>query len=225
MKKIVLCLFVAAWVLPLPAKSIIKFKSLAVDFGQVESGKVVAANFEFENGGDSVLLIRNVIPSCGCTTLKMTKNEYKPGEKGVIPANFNSTGYRGNVIKTLTVLSNDPASPEVLLRITGKVSSAEYAEAEIKPDKVAFGKVALGKTVSQKVHLSNRGTIPLQIIEIASGPEIHVVAHAKSVAPKKSGELEIFFTAFEKGQFSNLVRIQTNEEQRVAYIRVDAEVD
>lgn len=224
MKKGLLCV---ALLLPgflLLSKSAIKFKSAAVDFGEVDSGKVVEVKFEFENSGDTLLKIKNVVPSCGCTTSTLEKKEYKPGEKGIIPAKFNTTGYSGKVIKSINVLTDDPGNADVLLRITGNVLLREYPQAEVKPDAISFGKVKIGKSQSRNLTLVNSGNLDLKIIEISSAPEINIVLRAKTVAPRKAIDLEIRFTPFEQGLFNSLAKIRTNDTRNpYVFVRIDAE--
>lgn len=224
MKKSLLCV---ALLLPgflLFSKAAIKFKSTAVDFGEADSGKIVEVKFEFENSGDTLLKIKNVVPSCGCTTSTLEKMEYKPGEKGTIPARFNTTGYSGKVIKSINVLTDDPGNADVLLRITGNVLLREYPQAEIKPDRISFGKVKIGKSQSRRLALVNSGTIDLKIIEISSAPEISISLRAKTVASRKAIDLDIKFTPFDQGLFNSLAKIRTNDSRNpYVFVRIDAE--
>ena len=154
------------------AKPAIKFKNTTVDFGEVASGKIVDIAFEFENTGSDVLIIKNVIPSCGCTTAALAKKEYKPGEKGTIASKFNTSGYNGKVIKTITVTSNDTDAPETRLTLTGTVIVKDFAQADLKPEQIAFGSVSVGKAYVRKLNLSNIGNLDLRIIEISCSPEV-----------------------------------------------------
>jgi hypothetical protein len=75
----------------------------------------------FTNKGKSDLIIRKVRAGCGCTAIAPTKTVLKPGESGTVKAVFDSRGQRGRQNKGITVVSNDPVSPTVILRITGEV--------------------------------------------------------------------------------------------------------
>jgi hypothetical protein len=224
MKKSLLCIALLLPGVLLLSKATINFKATAIDFGEIDSGKTVEVKFEFENSGDALLKIKNVVPSCGCTTSILEKKEYKPGEKGTIPAKFNTTGYSGKVIKSINVLTDDPKNADVLLRITGNVLLREYPQAEIKPDNISFGKVKIGKSQSRKLTLTNSGNLDLKIIEISSAPEINIALRAKAVAPRKAVDLEIIFTPFDPGSFSSLAKIRTNDTRNpYVFIRIDAE--
>ncbi len=205
------------------AKPAIKFKNATVDFGEVTSGKVVDILFEFENAGNETLLIRNIIPSCGCTTADLAKKDYKPGEKGTITSKFNTSGYNGKVVKTITVTSNDPNAPETRLTMKGTVTLKDFAQAGIKPEQIDFAAVAVGKTYVRTLNLSNSGNQDLRIIEVSCSPEVSLEFSANTVAPKKSTEITLKFTPFDPGGFNNLVKVRTNDYRNpYVFIRLAA---
>ena len=68
----------------------------------------------------------------------MAKKEYKPGEKGTIASKFNTSGYNGKVIKTITVTSNDADAAETRLTLSGTVIVKDFAQADLKPDQHRF---------------------------------------------------------------------------------------
>jgi len=208
------------------AKSTIKFKNTTVDFGEVSSGKIVDIAFEFENAGDDVLLIKNVVPSCGCTTADLAKKEYQPGEKGTIASKFNTSGYNGKVIKTITVTSNDGDAAETRLTLSGTVMVKEFAQADIKPDQILFGAASTHKAYVRKLNLSNLGNMDLRILEVISSPEVSLAFKTNSVGAKKTTDITLTFTPFEKGAFNNMVRIRTNDYRSpYVFVRLEAQVD
>lgn len=208
------------------AKSAIKFKNTTIDFGEVSSGKIVDIVFEFENAGDDVLLIKNVIPACGCTTAALTKKEYQPGEKGTIVSKFNTSGYNGKVIKTITITSNDGDAAETRLTLSGSVVVKEFAQADIKPDHIPFGAASIHKAYVRKLNLSNLGNMDLRILEVISSPEVSLAFKTNSVGAKKTTDITLTFTPFEKGVFNNMVRIRTNDYRSpYVFVRLEAQVD
>ena len=78
------------------------------DFGTITSGEVVSHSFKFKNSGDGVLIIKDVIPSCGCTTSKLSNKMLKPGEEGFIEVIFDSKGWYGAQYKSITLRTNSP---------------------------------------------------------------------------------------------------------------------
>jgi hypothetical protein len=94
----------------------IVFPEPVFDFGRVQSGKVVNHTFEFTNSGNQVLEIRDVSTSCGCTAATNWTRQVEPGKSGEIPIIFDSGGKEGSLTKTVSVASNDPTQPKVVLQ-------------------------------------------------------------------------------------------------------------
>lgn len=110
----------------------ITFDSIAFDFGEIAIGEKVVHSYHFTNTGDAPLVISQVTPSCGCTTLKDWPQEpVFPGEGGKISVEFNSTGFPGVISKTITVATNC-VPKDWYLKLTGKVRGAEI-ESEQSP--------------------------------------------------------------------------------------------
>jgi len=98
---------------------VISFGQTEFDFGTVESGAQVKHSFTFTNTGKSELVIRRVNAGCGCTATAPVKTNLRPGETSQIDVTFNTTGRRGNQHMRVTVVSNDPNTPEVYLTLKG----------------------------------------------------------------------------------------------------------
>ncbi|MBN1989219.1 MAG: DUF1573 domain-containing protein [Bacteroidales bacterium] len=78
------------------------------DFGSIQEGEVVAHTFKIANTGDGVLVIKDVIPGCGCTTSKLNKEVLKPGDEARFEIIFDSKGWRGSQYKSVTLRTNAP---------------------------------------------------------------------------------------------------------------------
>ena len=102
----------------------ITFKKTMHDFGKVNEGAELNYKFKFRNDGEKKLVIQNVQASCGCTGAAIgDKKEFKKGEEGEIIVTFNTAGRSGEQSKTVTVQSNDPENPEVILSFTCEIIS------------------------------------------------------------------------------------------------------
>ncbi len=99
----------------------IEFDQTAFDFGQITEGKNAEYEFVFRNTGKSDLIIRKIKPSCGCTTVEPSDKILKPGASSSIKASFRTDGYSGRQTKSITVITNDPKSPSMVLRLSGVV--------------------------------------------------------------------------------------------------------
>ncbi len=88
-------------------------------FGKVQQGKPVTANFKFTNMGGEPLIIGAARGSCGCTGVEYPKEPIMPGASGEIKATFNAVA-AGPFNKSVTVESN-AESGTVVLQISGEV--------------------------------------------------------------------------------------------------------
>lgn len=94
----------------------IKFSDLKKDGGECWRGEFVQYEFEFKNEGEAPLEI-DVQPSCGCTVAQFDK-QVLPGQTGKIVAKMNTSGFKGQVSKVITVTSNaaEPASTALIIQ-------------------------------------------------------------------------------------------------------------
>ena len=90
------------------------------DFGTTEEGETVRHTYRFTNYNSYPVTIKNVKPSCGCTSPDWTKDSISEGESGYITVEFDSKGKFGVQHKSLSVTFE--RSDEVkLLSFTGMV--------------------------------------------------------------------------------------------------------
>jgi len=64
------------------------------------------------------------VTSCGCTTAALTKSDLGPGESIGLSVSVNTGGFSGTVDRTVTVQSNDPVNPSLVLAISVTISGA-----------------------------------------------------------------------------------------------------
>ena len=91
--------------------------SLEHDFGVLKAGTPMEFRFEFKNEGAVDLLIQKVKAACGCTT-SAYDSVIAPGKTGGVSLVVKKTdAYKGSVIKTATVTTNDPTQPTLKLSL------------------------------------------------------------------------------------------------------------
>jgi hypothetical protein len=77
------------------------------EFHAIPEDGFVETTFTFKNTGSSPVRIRKVQSSCGCTTTKLDKRDFAPGETGELKAKFTFRGRRGAQRKTIQVITDD----------------------------------------------------------------------------------------------------------------------
>ena len=139
----------------------LEFTSSEFNFDTIEKGAKVHHVFEFKNTGNAELEIKDVKPTCGCTTAKPEKLNYSPGEAGKIEITFDSTRFSGDITKTIVVVSNDPDTPSMQLKLTGKIleevqsSPASLAIPNVKRSDVVTREMTLTTGLLDKLEISN----------------------------------------------------------------------
>lgn len=99
----------------------IEFEAATFDAGKIFQGDKLNHAFKFKNTGGSELLILSAKPSCGCTASAPENTEIAPGETSQINISFDTAGRTGNQTKTVTVTSNDPLTPSLVLTFSCEI--------------------------------------------------------------------------------------------------------
>lgn len=137
------------------------------DFGYTMEGYPVMHRFWVYNTGDQPLKIERVRPSCGCTTVPLTKNVLEPGDSVGLELKFDTRRFKGQITKTASVETNDKSQPNAKLAFTANVGKWEGAV-------IANPSVAsldtLGKS-SQVIALKNTSPNAYTISVVSPAPD------------------------------------------------------
>lgn len=147
----------------------------------------VSATFKFTNIGDSAVTFGEIKPSCGCTTAKLDKKVYQPGESGEITGKLNIGSRQGLQSKTIRVTTDDEEQPTVLTMKTliPEVMSIQPAFVFWKQSEVPDI-----KTIDLKVGLDD----PIHVVKVTSDSS-SVGVQLEEVAPGKHYRLNLFPTS------------------------------
>ena len=144
-----------------------------LDFGMIEAGTSNAINLEINNSGTAPLEISDVqvepseifgsnFPSGGRTlepgtsmTVRVTYTPDDPGES-----------HEG----TLTIVSNDPESPQTQIALIGKTIG--NPELVVDMEELNFGDVAAGTSETLSIEITNSGSGVLEISEMIADPDV-----------------------------------------------------
>jgi len=99
------------------------YKETEYNFGEVNEGSNIFYRFEIQNTGKSDLIIRKITAACGCTYAETDKKLIKSGESSFISVSFNTNGRVGDQHKTISVVTNDPHQPFVVLSLIGSIKN------------------------------------------------------------------------------------------------------
>jgi len=178
------------------------------NFGRIYQGEKVAHTFRFQNAGDAPLNIQKVRTSCGCTAALLSTEVIPPGETGEVSATFDSARFRGNVIKTIYLYTDDPLKPVTQLFLRGNITPEIVQD----PERVELGSLRPDEEKQVTVTLKNQGekVITLSSIQVTT-PELQAELSSDALLPGQSAQIHIKATPREgKTRLSGYVIVKTN---------------
>jgi len=142
-----------------------------------------------------------------------------PGGRSEIYARFVLAGREGPQEKTITVLSSDPAVPELELALSGTIVSV----VDVDPERILLGQVKPGTVVTSEVRIAAAGTNRVRVLKASSStPQVAV-----DVQPVEEGRvyrLVVRTAADEERSMTGAVAVDTDSALRpVIEIPVSAE--
>lgn len=129
-------------------ESSIEFEISTYDLGSVSDTQAYKVAFPFANRGGGTLEILDVKASCGCTTPVLPKKFFAPGELSEIGVQFKPKG-GGAQSKNITVFTNDPSQPVIMLTVEADVTQFLPTE----PRLARFDAVQKGDSKSMELQL------------------------------------------------------------------------
>lgn len=200
----------------------VSIQQLTHDFGNINENEIVKHTYVISNNGGDLLKILDVRASCGCTAAKPDKSELKPGESTDLVVSFNSKGRKGPQSKTVTVVTNDPDTPNITLSfkcniVINKTVENKFGAILFLPEtQHDFGKVPEGKKVEYTFNFENKGTESLVIkdVKTSCGCTAAVVSN-NSIKPGEVGSIKVDFdTKNRSGRNSKSITIVSNDTKQ-----------
>jgi hypothetical protein len=161
--------------------------------------KEVEAHFAFRNTGQSPVTIKTLRPSCGCTTARLEKKTYAPGEQGEVLTRFIFGGRRGlhhlsvtvftaekpneSVVLDLLVDIHDPVTitPALVYWKTGEPAAAKTAEVSAEA----------GQPVHVKSVTSSNPRVTAALQTVKPGSQYIVSVTPADTTQKESAEISV----------------------------------
>jgi hypothetical protein len=199
---------------PTPDEPNIGVNAASIDFGAAETGTTVDRTLAVSNTGTAVLEVSSVTSSHAAFTVVGPASPFNVAAGGSTTLTLRFTaGAIGPAGGSLTITSNDPDEPSVLVLLSGTSTEPPPPPApriEVTPLSLAFGVVTLGTTADRTFEIRNTGTASLQVsglspsnaaysvvspavpTTVAQGSTITVtVRFTPSAAQAQSGELTV----------------------------------
>ena len=167
-------------------------------------GKVVVKNV-----GDSVLIVSDVHPSCGCTMPDLVKDTLNPGEETDLEVGLNLPNINGELNKTVSITSNDPTDKVKVLHIHANVQRP----IQISSSFIPFNKGMVGDSIIGAVQISVFGTEPVTIESQPMNSKLFLKSPAKATLnPGESIEIVVVYVPDRAGVFSVQLMVRTTSK-------------
>ncbi|HEY6552862.1 MAG TPA: DUF1573 domain-containing protein [Vicinamibacteria bacterium] len=86
----------------------IRVEPASFDFGRAAPNKTLHKEFSIRNFGNADLVIESVSTTCGCTAALMESKVVKPGGTTPLRVSLETRTYKGRVVRSVLLRSNDP---------------------------------------------------------------------------------------------------------------------
>lgn len=144
-----------------------------------------------------------------------------PKDEGRIQVTFSPGKRKGRTSQSITVTSNDPDEPLLILRIEGMIKQAVI----VKPNRLDFGNVIIGDSPSRKLTVFPAKGEELKVREVESGSE-HLRIKLSKIS--EEGVYQIDVTLGPEAPFGRLnerlIIYTDNERQPVVDVLVTANI-
>lgn len=94
----------------------------------------------------------------------LSAKQIEPGNTGQLEVTVNTEGITSKLTKTVTVTTDDPRQPQVILTVTATVRP----EFTLSENRIFFGNVPQGKEVSKEIVITIVGERPLKLLSAVS---------------------------------------------------------
>lgn len=157
-------------------------------FGEIYQGQQLEHSFRLENTGDAPLLIEKIRSSCGCTAALLSDYQIQPGQSAQLRVTFDSTRFRGPVIKTVYVYTNDPRHRVAQFYLRGQVTP----ELVLEPARADLGALQAGAVGKATVAIGNVGPQNITIQEVQTDlQDVQATLSSKLLSAGESVTLHI----------------------------------
>lgn len=148
----------------LPAISI---TPTSLDFGTVTIYQNSAETFTISNTGSARLTINGISSNNYCFSLGTYPNYLDSGQSADVTVTFNPDA-AVLTSATITISSNDPASPHKTISVSGQGIPLQQALIQVSQTSLNFGYVPVGAAVTQNILVQNTGNQALNVTNITS---------------------------------------------------------
>jgi len=117
-----------------PGSPVLHLPYPEINLGEGKQGKDIIGEVVIQNTGTADLVVEDLIAACGCTALMLKQKVIPPGKEARFKVTLDTRGKTGEVFKTVTIVSNDPKSPETIVNLTAKIIAPKHPTFDVGLD-------------------------------------------------------------------------------------------
>ncbi len=199
----------------------IEANPLSYNFGRIKEGPIYKTTFRVDNCGNATLHIVHIRTSCGCTGAVIGQPVLKPGESSQVKVTFHSAGMPGEFRKYISIQSDDPTCPNLLLEIRGIVVPQKGPSLMLLPYKIYIPSGRPGSTATVRITMANKGTSLLIVKKIVCKRHHIVLFDGRyEIAPQKKRTLTARFKRTASNAGKLVFKVFSNDPNRPVHYLV-----
>jgi len=179
------------------------------EFGSVPRGMLIKKKFPLRNAGSAPLIIEKADFSTPGMRLRVTQ-QIEPGKTAELEVQWDTSSYSREVVGSVVLQLNDPATPRLALTLTGTVISP----IDILPVPAFYLSQFRGETISQDITIRNNQDRALKISKLEKEGS-HFSIALKPVQDGKTFKLTATAaSAAPVGRYREFVVVHTDDAER-----------
>jgi len=173
------------------ARAELVFERKLIELPMTHADTELNVAFPFTNKGSTPVKILRLEPGCTCTTVKVAKTTWAPGESGEIALRFEPGDRQGPQRQGVVIRTNDPAKPYDSVALLAQIPKAlaipkefvAWKEGEPLEPKTMLVKAAPGVDVREVKAIARSPRIRVEIQRESDGFAVKVMpsAHARNL--------------------------------------------
>lgn len=178
-----------------------------IDCGTILQGNHVVKALVLKNLGNDTLLIDDIEPTCGCTTIDVVSKEIVPNDSIILRVIIDTREIVGRTMKELYISSNDSLHED----LTVKFYVTVIPLVEVRPDRIDLNTIQPGYQSVQSILIQNNSDDSIRIISI-NVPDSQLTVSTTSHVIKEHGSIRVMATfLFSKpGSKNGTITIETD---------------
>lgn len=167
----------------------------------------ITGTLVLKNIGTDTLDVKEVRPSCGCTSAPLKQNILPPGVQTEVTVSINLPTMNGPFTKYLTIVSSDPQRSTRSVTLVADIQRA----VQLSSSYIGFNKATVGLETDGIVSVTNMSNEVLTITSVKGSDGLQVITPIPAtIKSKESLELRVRYLPTKAGTFNVDVNIATS---------------